>query len=261
MRRSALLAGSVFVIGAGIGALVIAFSEDGKRRVVKRVITSAPATSGGIPAHVRVVIIGRSVLGRPIVARVAGDATAPRRILIVGCVHGNEAAGEAITRRLRTVVPPKGTAWWLVDEFNPDGCRSHIRQNADGVDLNRNSPWHWQHIDQPGGTHYSGTGPLSEPESKAINSFVSRMRPAVSIWYHQHAALVDSSSGGNPVIERRYAETVGLKLVSYGAFPGSITTWQDATFPHDTAFVVELPPGALPSESITRHVTAILGLS
>jgi protein MpaA len=171
----------------------------------------------------------------------------------VGCVHGNEPAGEVITRRLRAVAPPRGAVWWLVDEFNPDGCRAHTRQNADGVDLNRNSAWHWRPVDHPGGTYYSGTGPLSEPESKAIHSLVFRLRPAVSVWYHQHAALVDSSSGGDPVIERHYAEIVGLKLVNYGVFPGSITTWQDATFPHDTAFVVELPRGPLSMNSIARQ--------
>ena len=206
-------------------------------------------------------IVGRSVLGRPIVAHVVGDPSVRRRILIVGCVHGDETAGEAITRRLRTLTPPPGTVWWLVDEFNPDGCHSHTRQNAHGVDLNRNSPWDWQHIDQPGGMNYSGTGPLSEPESRAIVSLVLRVRPVVTIWYHQHAALVDSSSGGDPVIERRYARRVGLKFLSYGVFPGSITTWQDATFPRDTAFVVELPSGPLTQESIARHVAAIRALS
>jgi murein peptide amidase A len=220
----------------------------------------APVTPAGRPAEARVVILGRSVLGRPIVAHVVGDPSTARPILVVGCVHGNETAGEAITRRLRAVAPPPGTAWWLVDELNPDGCHSHTRQNAHGVDLNRNSPWHWRPLDHPGGTYYSGTGPLSEPESRAIHSLVLRLRPEVSIWYHQHAALVDSSSGGERAVERRYSRMVGLKLFDYGVFPGSITTWQDATSPEETAFVVELPPGRLSSASIARHVAAVLAL-
>jgi protein MpaA len=200
------------------------------------------------------------VRGRPIVARVVGDPAASRHILIVGCVHGNETAGEAITRRLRSVAPPARTALWLVDEFNPDGCKANTRQNARGVDLNRNSAWHWQHLEHPGGTYYSGTGPLSEPESQAINRLVSHLRPAVSIWYHQHASLVDDSSGGSLAIESRYARAVGLPLRNYGVFPGSITTWQDVTYPRDTAFVVELPAGALPASSVARHVAAIMAL-
>jgi murein peptide amidase A len=210
--------------------------------------------------HVRVVAIGRSVRGRQILARVIGDPAASRHILVVGCVHGNETAGEAITRRLRSAVPPAGSVLWLVDEFNPDGCQTNMRQNAHGVDLNRNSPWHWQRLERPGGTYYSGPGPLSEPESRAINRLVRRLRPAVSIWYHQHASLVDDSSGGSVAIESRYARAVGLPLRNYGVFPGSIATWQDVTYPHDTAFVVELPAGPLPRSSLTRHVAAILAL-
>jgi murein peptide amidase A len=214
----------------------------------------------GQRAAVRVVVIGRSVRGRPILARIVGDPGAPRHILVVGCVHGNESAGEAITRRLQNVTPPAGSVLWLVDEFNPDGCRTNTRQNAHGVDLNRNSPWHWQRLESRGGTYYSGPGPLSEPESKAINRLVRRLRPAVSVWYHQHASLVDDSSGGSVAIERRYARAVGLPLRNYGVFPGSITTWQDITYPHETAFVVELPAGPLAAPSIARHVAAILAL-
>jgi protein MpaA len=221
---------------------------------------SSPSAAGQ-RGRVRVVVIGRSVRGREILARVVGDPVAPRHILIVGCVHGNESAGEAITRRLRNVTPPAGSVLWLVDEFNPDGCQAQTRQNADGVDLNRNSPWHWQRLESPGGPYYSGPGPLSEPESRAINSLVRRLRPVVSIWYHQHASLVDDSSGGSLAIERRYARAVGLPLRNYRVFPGSITTWQDVTYPHDSAFVVELPAGRLAPSSIARHVAAILALS
>lgn len=202
-------------------------------------------------------VIGRSVLGRKIRVRVIGDANASHRVLVVGCIHGNEAAGEAITETLRRLRPRSGTSWWVVDQFNPDGCAANTRQNANGVDLNRNSPWNWQPIEAPGGTYYSGPGPLSEPESRAINSFVRRVRPAVSVWYHQHAALVDTSSGGDVAIERRYAEVSGLPLKDYGVFPGSITTWQDRTYPGDTAFCVELPAGALSRAAVARHVAAI----
>jgi hypothetical protein len=207
------------------------------------------------------VVIGHSVRGRAILARIVGAPAAPRRILVVGCVHGNERAGEAITRRLRAVTPPARTALWIVDEFNPDGCQANTRQNAHGVDLNRNSRWHWQPIEKRGGPYYSGPGPLSEPESRAIVRLIDGLRPAVSIWYHQHASLVDDSSGGSLAIEGRYAHAVGLPLRNYGVFPGSITSWQDRTYPRDTAFVVELPPGQLTAAAIARHVGAILALA
>jgi protein MpaA len=216
---------------------------------------SAPAQ---VPATAPAVMaVGRSVRGRSIVARVVGDPAATRRVLVVGCIHGDERAGIAITRSLRDVTPVAGVALWLVDAFNPDGCAAHTRQNANGVDLNRNAPHGWRRLS---GIFYSGRAPLSEPESRAIHRLVVRLRPAVTIWYHEHAALVDAS-GGDRAIERRYARAVGLPFRRYVRPPGSITSWQDAAFPGATAFVVELPAGRLSVGAVARHVRAVLALA
>jgi hypothetical protein len=72
---------------------------------------------------------------------------------------------------------------------------------------------------------------------------------------------VDDSSGGSLAIERRYARAVRLPLRGYGAFPGSITSWQTAAYPLDTAFVVELPSGSLRPSTVARHVAAIVALA
>jgi protein MpaA len=213
-----------------------------------------------VPPARQELVVGQSVRGRAIRAVVVGPLSAARRVLVVGCVHGDETAGVAVTRALRSTVPPMGTSLWVIDTVNPDGCAAHTRQNAHGVDLNRNSPWHWRALDAPGGTVYSGPHALSEPESRAIVALVRRVRPSISIWYHQHAALVDDS-GGDPAIERRYARLVGLPFRHFGTEPGSITSWQDATFRGDTAFVVELPAGALPPRAVARHSGAVLALA
>ena len=213
------------------------------------------STTSKPPAKALIQIVGYSVQKQPLKVRVVGDPNASRRILLVGCIHGDEPAGEAVTKRLRSVKPPAGTLWYLVDAFNPDGCAAGTRQNAHHVDLNRNSPWNWKPLT---GYEYSGTGPLSEPESRAINRFLRRVRPAVTIWYHQHATLVDPSSGGDRELERRYAERVGLPLKDYGRKPGSIPTWQNRILdPSGSAFVVELPAGAMSSAAVARHVAAI----
>ena len=260
-RRAAVLLLGPLVAGGvlgGCGARAWSGAAEDSGRANR---TATARGAGNRPPSVAALIIGHSVDGRPIRAHVVGGLGARRSVLVVGCLHGNESAGEAITVRLRRAVPPQGVALWLVDEFNPDGCRAHTRQNAHGVDLNRNSPWHWRPLDHPGGLHYSGPAPLSEPESRAIYRLVMRLRPAVSIWYHRHAALVDDSSGGRRQLERRYATLVGLPLRNYGVYPGSITTWQDATFPHDTAFVVELSAGVLSGTELSRHVAAVLALA
>jgi murein peptide amidase A len=208
-------------------------------------------------AAVRHATIGRSVQGRPLRVAVVGAPGAARAVLVVGCVHGTERAGEAVTRRLRTAEPPTGTALWLLDEANPDGCRAGTRQNAHGVDLNRNAPWHWRPTGPPTSTFYAGPRARSEPETRAILRLVRRLRPAVTIWYHQHATLVDDP-GRNRGVARRYARRVGFPFRPYGTLPGIFTGWQNATFPTRTAFVVELPAGPLSPRAARRHAAAVL---
>ena len=208
----------------------------------------------------RTVVVGRSVEHRPIRAVIVGPRDAGRSLLIVGCVHGNEPAGKAVTRALRRAVPPAGVALWLVDAVNPDGCRVNTRQNARGVDLNRNSPWRWRSLDAPGGLFWSGPHAASEPETRAILRLVRRLKPAVSIWYHQHAGLVNDA-GGDRRIERHYARLVGLPFRRFGAPSGNFTSWQDAMFPGDTAFVVELPAGPMSRRAVRHHVAAVLSVA
>ena len=201
-------------------------------------------------------VIGHSVLGRPIVATVSGDPQAPDRFLVIGCVHGNEPAGVRVARRLLASSRPRDAALWVVPSLNPDGLAAGTRGNARGVDLNRNFPFAWRPLD---GLEYSGAHPLSEPESRAAWRLIRRLRPDVTIWFHQPFGLVDRS-GGNPVIERRYAELSGLPLVGLRRYPGSASSWQNHALPRSTAFVVELPT-TVGSGLVGRAATALTTLA
>ncbi len=181
--------------------------------------------------------IGRSLLGRPIVATVSGDADAPLRVLVVGCVHGDEPAGVRVARRLIAGAAPHRTALWVVPTLNPDGLAAGTRGNARGVDLNRNFPFGWRPLD---GLEYSGPRPLSEPESRAAARLIRRIRPDLTIWFHQPFGLVDRS-GGEPAIERRFADLAGLPYAGIPRPPGSVSSWQNQIQPRSSAFVVELP--------------------
>jgi protein MpaA len=224
-----------------------------------RAIARDAAADAVPPGWFRRFTIGHSVRGRPIAAFELGSPAAVRRVLVVGCVDGNEPAGIAIARRLIAGgVPPK-RALWVVPDLNPDGVAAGTRQNADGVDLNRNFPWHWRVLGVRWDPQYSGPRPLSEPEARAAARLLLRVRPQITIWFHQPLALVDLS-GGNQHVERTFARLVGLPVLRLTRYPGSGVSWGNARLPGTTAFVVELPPGHLTHAAVARYAHAVLVL-
>lgn len=205
-------------------------------------------------------VIGRSVRGRPVVAVAIGDPDAPKKLLVVGCIHGDERAGSAITRRLDSIAPQRNALVWVINNLNPDGAVAGTRQNARGVDLNRNFPWHWRHLGHLGDWQYAGPRPLSEPETRIARALILRVRPHITIWFHQPLGLVDES-GGNPRIERRFARLAGLSLKRLPRYPGSAAGWQNHRLAQSTAFVVELPPGRPSPKRTARLARAVQQLA
>jgi len=198
-------------------------------------------------------VIGHSVQGRPIVLLREGAPDPAVTVLVVGAIHGNEPAGMRITRRLIAGLPPARTELLVVPTINPDGLAAGTRGNSHGVDLNRNFPYRWCPL---GGGEYSGTGPLSEPESRAAYDLIRRERPDVTIWFHQPFGLIDKPEG-NPFAAHRFAQLIDLPLVRLpGPYPGSASRWQNRTFPTSTAFVAELPPDV--SSALAKRGTAAI---
>ena len=205
-------------------------------------------------------LLGRSGERRPIEVVRVGSERAGRKLLVVGAIHGDELGGKAILRRLRALSAPRGVALLLVGDLNPDGSAAGRRQNARGVDLNRNFPFGWRAGGKPFDAHYPGAAPLSEPESRALADFVARERPRVTVYYHQHLRLVDRS-GGDRFLERLYAARSGLPYRRIPPLPGTATSWQNHRFRGDSAFVVELPRGRLSPANVDRHARAVLALA
>ena len=181
-------------------------------------------------------MVGHSVQGRPIsVVHVPGPGP---RVLVVGCIHGNECAGMAVVAALRRAHPQEDL--WLVPTLNPDGLAHGTRGNADGVDLNRAFP----------GSH--------EPEVRAAVALIRRIRPAVTIWFHQHQDLV-RAWGRSQAVAQRYARLSGMRYARLEWPTGAATSWQNRVL-GERSFVVELPAGRLGPAATARQVRAVLGV-
>jgi len=203
-------------------------------------------------------IDGRSVRGRPIRALELGFRGRDR-VLVVGCIHGNECAAQPVVRQLERSTPPRFDLW-VVPSLNPDGQARRLRQNANGVDLNRNFPSQWTRMGTRGTAYYSGHTASSEPETRFAERLILRLRPRVTIWFHQPQGVV-RAWGGSVSTARRFAR---FARVPFRAIPwprGSGPNWQNHVLPHTASFVVELPGGPLGRAAAARYARAVLRLA
>jgi protein MpaA len=161
-----------------------------------------------------------------------------------------------ITRRLARGAHPAGLDLWVVHLLNPDGHRLGVRQNGRGVDLNRNFGSQWIPIGQRWDPQYSGPRPWSERETRLARGLVRRVRPDVTIWYHQPQALV-RAWGPSRATARRYARLAREPYRSLRWPNGTAPNWQNHAFPGAASFVVELPAGTISDARSARHARAV----
>jgi protein MpaA len=199
-------------------------------------------------------LLGRSEDGRPIVALRVGDPNG-RRVLVFGCIHGNEPAGIAVADALERVHTVNDV--WIVPNLNPDGVALGTRQDGRGVDLNANWSSQWRAGGRSWDVYYAGPRPFSERETRIARNLILRIRPRVTIWYHQHMDLV-WAFGASTVAGRIYARVAGMRLYHHHWLPGTATNWQNHHLPATAAFTVELPAGNLSPQQVRRHVRAVL---
>jgi len=206
-------------------------------------------------------IIGTSVQGRPIEAIRMGDPKGVT-VAVIGVIHGNEEAGLLITDELVNMQIPKGVNLWVIPSINPDGTALDRRGNANRVDLNRNFPYGWARIGQPGYWQYSGPNRASEPETKAIVAFFREIKPALGLWYHQDLNIISPGVGFEGEIRARYGAITGLpmKRITGGTYTGVAATWQKRGLKNSMAFVVELGK-TLSVDEAKVHASAVLDIS
>jgi protein MpaA len=223
-------------------------------------IPPIPDVPGPLDLQSDFVGLGFSVEGRPIFAERFGTPGG-RRALVIGAIHGDEDDGVEIIDELRSKPVPDGVELWLVESMNPDGQANRVRHNGNAVDLNRNFPYKWGPIGEPGNSQYAGVGPASEPETQALVNFISQLQPDIAIWYHQDLFVVNPASGREGRVRARYAELSGLPMgqITGGTYTGIAATWARTELSaHDgVAFIVELGVSLTPAET-TTHADAVL---
>ena len=119
--------------------------------------------------------------------RVVELGRGPRWVAVIGGIHqGNEANTSVLANLLldhfqaNPDLIPDGVGVAFIPDLNPDGAVAGTRENANGVDLNRNWDADWQPDSYgPSGLVVGGGGtkPFSEPETRALAR--SSGRPAV----------------------------------------------------------------------------------
>jgi len=171
-------------------------------------------------------IQGREIIALKVTkdAKTIADGTRPD-VLYMSTIHAREWIANEVNRRLlHHFVDNYGTnaevtnlvntrELWFMVIANPDGYqytfdherlwRKNLRDNdgdgqitnADGVDLNRNYDVQWGYDDegsssQPSSLTYRGTAPASEPEVKAHQALIDRLKFKFLVTYHSYGPLL-----------------------------------------------------------------------
>jgi protein MpaA len=223
----------------------------------------------------RVEEFGRSRDGVPLrVFLPQGDG--PIAGLLTAAQHGEEADTALLARRLLERVPGDESRWAIVPVLNPDGLLNGTRQNAAGVDLNRNFPastWRSEPSrtyppgiardlrTSPNRTNISspGTHAGSEPETQAQMALVERLRPGLVVDLHSPLELILVRGEAPRGVTERLAGAAGLPVERDldSPCPGAFDDW--LTEQRVPALVYEIEQAGLP-ELCVRHLPGLESL-
>ena len=205
---------------------------------------------------------GRSVLGRAIGAYVLGRG--PGTVLVHGGIHGDEPDAVTVVEEfarqvMRSPLPASAPRLVLVPAANPDGLAAGTKDNARGVDLNRNFPSANYLPDVPGtfaAGYDPGPAPLSEPESAYLAALIAELRPDCLVAVHQPFACVNWDGPAALLAERMAAASGWPVRADLGyATPGSFGSCygRDRGLP---VITLELP-GRPDDADVARAVAAL----
>lgn len=164
--------------------------------------------------------------------------------LLTAAQHGEEADTALLARRLLERVSGTETRWGVIPVLNPDGLLAGTRQNAAGVDLNRNFPaTTWEPdgtVSFPPGidpelrvlenrTNRSSPGVHagSEPETQALTALIDRLEPPLVVDLHSPLELIFVHGEVPPEVTDGLARSAGLPSEDQfvGHCPGAFDDW------------------------------------
>ncbi|MEZ0342468.1 M14 family zinc carboxypeptidase [Mycobacterium sp. pV006] len=172
-------------------------------------------------------VLGQSVEGRPIRAMTLGQG--PRKVLFIGGIHGDESEGTVTTAELPAEFQASGLSdsvtLTIIEDANPDGRAAGTRENARGVDVNRNFPA----SNFNGADPSNGPEPLSEPEARVVAETINAIAPELVIVAHSWSGrqFINFDGPAREMAER-FAAASGMQIEESNAFaptPGSLGSY------------------------------------
>jgi protein MpaA len=193
-------------------------------------------------------LMGRSARGLPIMVEVLGrgeDTT-----LVMAAIHGDEPAGIPLVDQLaehlqNDLTPLQGRRVVLLRIANPDGVAAKTRENAHGIDLNRN----FIASNRVNNETYGHAG-LSEPEARALQEIIREYRPSRIVSIHQPLTCIDYD-GPARALATRMAQYCDLPIKKLGARPGSLGAYTGEELKIPTITL------ELPKEAATMSASAL----
>lgn len=141
--------------------------------------------------------------------------------LVYGAIHGNEPASATLAEQLVEKLEQLPHSWRyqhqviVIPVANPDGLLANTRENARGVDPNRNFPTRNRINNRQFGMHA-----LSEPETQSLVNIKKIYPPDRIFSIHQPLACIDYD-GPAVQISRAMTRYTDLPVCRLGARPGS----------------------------------------
>lgn len=179
--------------------------------------------------------------------------------VIIGGVHGDEPEGvmlvEALLEYLESISPKLN--WILIPCLNPDGYISHKRTNANGVDLNRNFPTPDWSPEAKAPRYHPGSGPESEPETKALVNLIKTEKPEIIIHCHSWKPSIIFTGELGEKVGGYFAKASGYPLQNDIGYPTPGSLGQYGWLVHKVPVIcIEEREGASKEETWKRFQPA-----